>query len=208
MKKSAVFCLCFCLCIFSASGFVQKVESSPVAKISGEAQPIIETQLPKSKQTSLGLYITAEAAYEQWRINPEQIKILDCRTPEEYAFVGHAPMANNIPSKFLTYKYDTEKKAPVMVDNPDFLEEVKKKFNTDDTIFIMCVAGGRSASSVNILAEAGFKNVYNIVDGFKGDMVQDPRSYFLGKRMLNGWVNSGAPWTYDLDPELMYLKAE
>jgi hypothetical protein len=58
--------------------------------------------------------------------------------------------------------------------------------------------------AVNLLAEAGFKQVYNITDGFEGDVVKDPESYYNGKRVKNGWRNSGAPWTYDLDPTLMY----
>jgi hypothetical protein len=71
------------------------------AAISGETEPVIETQLPEAKKTSLGLYITSKEAYEQWRLNPDRIKILDCRTPEEYAFIGHAPMAHNIPVKIV-----------------------------------------------------------------------------------------------------------
>ena len=31
-----------------------------------------------------------------WKANPDKIKITDCRTTEEYVFVGHAPMAYNI----------------------------------------------------------------------------------------------------------------
>jgi rhodanese-related sulfurtransferase len=208
MKKPALLLLCLSFCFFLASGHPGPAKAGSSTIISGQAQPIVETELPKSKQTDLGLYITSKEAYEQWTINPDGVKILDCRTPEEYAFVGHAPMAYNVPSKFLTYQYDTEKKEPVMVNNLYFLEEIKKKFKTDDTIFIMCRSGGRSASSVNILAAAGFKNVYNIVDGFEGDSISDPGSYFDGKRIRNGWKNSGAPWTYSLNPELMYLTAK
>jgi hypothetical protein len=39
----------------------------------------------------------------------------------------------------------------------------------------------------------------------EGDLVDDPQSVFHGKRMKNGWKNSGLPWTYDLDPEKMSL---
>jgi rhodanese-related sulfurtransferase len=208
MKKSALLLLCLSFCFFLASGYPGPAKAGSSTIISGQAQPVVETELPKSKQTDLGLYITSREAYEQWTINPDRVKILDCRTPEEYAFVGHAPMAYNVPNKFFTYQYDTEKKEPVMVNNLYFLEEIKKKFKTDDTIFIMCRSGGRSASSVNILAAAGFKNVYNIVDGFEGDSITDPGSYFDGKRIRNGWKNSGAPWTYSLNPELMYLTAK
>jgi rhodanese-related sulfurtransferase len=65
--------------------------------------------------------------------------------------------------------------------------------------------GGRSAKCINRLAKAGFKTVYNIVDGFEGDKVSDKNDPNYGKRTKNGWKNSGAPWTYDLDPKLMYL---
>ena len=54
------------------------------------------------------------------------------------------------------------------------------------------------------LAQEGFKNVYTITDGFEGEEVKDENSYFKGKRMINGWKNSGAPWTYELNPELVF----
>lgn len=59
--------------------------------------------------------------------------------------------------------------------------------------------------AVNQLAAAGFKNVYNITDGFEGDKVEDPDSVFFGKRMRNGWKNS-APWTYGIDPEKIIIE--
>ena len=66
---------------------------------------------------------------------------------------------------------------------------------------LMCRSGGRSAMAVNLLAEAGFKHVYQIVDGMEGDAVEDPDSVFLGQRLKNGWKNSGCPWTYKLTPD-------
>ena len=157
------------------------------------------------KQTKLQKYITAKDAYQKWLADPNNVKILDCRTPEEYIYLGHGPMAYNIPIQFTTYKFDPEKKAPVMKENPNFLSAVKAKFKSTDMILTMCRSGHRSANTANKLAENGFTNVYNILDGFEGDMVKDPSSYYNGKRMHNGWKNSGAPWTYSLDPKLMYL---
>ena len=60
--------------------------------------------------------------------------------------------------------------------------------------------------AVNKLATAGFKKVYNIIDGFEGDKVTDPGSVFCGKRMRNGWKNSGLPWVYGIDPDKMILE--
>lgn len=167
---------------------------------------VAETPAPQDekKHTQPGKYVTAQEAYEMWKSGPEKVKILDCRTPQEYVYVGHAPMAYNIPSKLWTGKWNEEKKEFALEDNPDFEARAKKIFKTDDTILVMCRSGHRSAESVNRLAEAGFTNAYNIVDGFEGDKIKDEESYYNGKRMKNGWRNSGAPWTYDLDPGLIH----
>ncbi len=48
------------------------------------------------------------------------------------------------------------------------------------------------------------KTHIKIVDGFEGDALKLPESYNNGRRLVNGWKNSGAPWTYRLDPQLTY----
>jgi rhodanese-related sulfurtransferase len=162
-----------------------------------------QIELPEEKQTTLGLYVTSKEAYEIWKTNSNNVKILDVRTLEEYFFVGHADMAWNIPVFFQSYEWDAEKKHFPMKPNSDFISQVKKIANLGDTILVTCRSGGRSAMAVNFLADAGFKNVYNITDGFEGDMVKDPESVFQGQRLMNGWKNSGLPWTYKIDPKLM-----
>ena len=64
------------------------------------------------KQTKLGLYVTAKEAYDMWLANPEKVKILDVRMPEEYELVGHPKMAYNIPLVFGTYDWDAERRCP------------------------------------------------------------------------------------------------
>ncbi|MCP3922487.1 MAG: sulfurtransferase [Desulfobacterales bacterium] len=159
--------------------------------------------LPTKKQTVLGLYVTAQQAFAKWHTNSDKIKILDVRTSGEYIFVGHAPMAANVPFKFLTGVNKSKKKL-AMTKNKDFVKEVKKRFKKTDTIFLMCRSGGRSAAAVNMLAKSGFKNLYSVTDGFEGNALKVKTSYNLGKRVLDGWKNSGAPWTYKLDPNLVY----
>lgn len=163
--------------------------------------------LPENKQTSLGLYVNSERAYAMWKNDPVNVAIIDCRTPEEYVFVGHPTMAYNIPSKLMTHDYDPQKKTYKMMDNPEFTVQVKKHFNKKQTLLILCRSGGRSAKSVNTLAKAGFTNVYTITDGFEGDKVSDENSYFKGRRLVNGWKNSGSPWTYECDKSLMYFSS-
>jgi hypothetical protein len=59
--------------------------------------------------------------------------------------------------------------------------------------------------AVNELAKAGYTNAYTITDGFEGGIVNDPESVYFGKRMLNGWKNSGLPYTYKIEPKLMLI---
>ena len=165
-------------------------------------------EIPKKKQTRLGLYATAKEAYEMWKTESDRTHILDVRTPEEYYFVGHAEMARNIPAGFVRYQWNTDKQEPVFVPNAEFVSSVKNRFGVSDTLLLTCRSGGRSALAVNALADAGFEKVYNIIDGMEGDLVNDPDSANHGKRMKNGWKNSGLPWSYEVDPELLWISQE
>ncbi len=161
--------------------------------------------LPKGKQTILGLYVTAREAYEQYQAAPDKVKIIDVRTPEEYMWTGHAPIAWKIPLVAVTYQWDADKKQFPVRPLPDFLARVQRVATPDDTLMVMCRSGGRGAMAVNLLAQAGFKKVYNIVDGMEGDAVEDPNSLFNGRRLKNGWKNSGCPWTYELTGDRLLL---
>ena len=168
--------------------------------ITHDDRPVAE-----ARQTKLGLYVTAKEAYDMWEADPEGVKILDVRTPEEWVFTGHAPMATNIPFAFLAYAWDDGKKGFPWELNPDFVERVRARFAADDTLLVSCRSGGRAALAIDMLAAAGFTNAYNILDGMEGSRVDDPDSVFNGMRLKNGWKASGLPWTYELDPGRMAL---
>jgi len=155
--------------------------------------------LPKAKQTNLGLYVTAKQAYTKWQADPDRVKILDVRTPEEYMFIGHPEMAFSIPIAFQSYKWDEKKGSFPLKDNPDFVGLVQDWAAPDDIILALCRSGIRSASAADLLAKVGYSNVYNITDGMEGDMIVDEDSPLHGKRLINGWKNSDSPWTYQTD---------
>jgi len=158
-------------------------------------------KVPETNLTELGLYVTPPEAYEMWKADPDNVHILDVRSFEEYIFVGHAEMARNIPLVFPKYEPPECSVEP----NPDFVSSAESVFDPDDTILVMCVSGHRAAMAVNQLAKAGFKKVYNIINGLEGEKVDDPGSVYHGKPMRNGWKNCGLPWTYDFDPDLMWV---
>ena len=62
------------------------------------------------RHTEAGNHVNLWEAYEIWKADPDRVKILDCRTREEYAFVGHSAMAYNIPSRLWTGKWNEEDK--------------------------------------------------------------------------------------------------
>ncbi len=156
--------------------------------------------LPKEKQTVLGLYVTAKQAYTKWQAAPDQVKIIDVRTPEEFLFVGSPDMAWRIPVATQSYEWNVEKKQFPMQPLPDFAARVSQIATSEDTLMVMCRSGGRSAIAANMLANAGFKNVHNIIDGMEGDGNGDSESTPNG-----GWKNTGCPWTKNLTPERMVL---
>ena len=92
--------------------------------------------------------------------------------------------------------------------NADFVAKVKEAIDPGDTILVMCATGGRGAMAVNLLAQVGFTNVRNIVNGLEGDRVDDPGSVYHGKHMRNGWKNAGLPWGYDFHPDLMWVTSD
>ncbi len=72
--------------------------------------------------------------------------VLDVRTPEEFA-EGYIPNALNLDF------YE-----------PDFKTQVAK-LNKEQTYFVYCKAGGRSASAADIMRKEGFKNVIDLDGG-------------------------------------------
>jgi rhodanese-related sulfurtransferase len=104
-------------------------------------------------------------------------------------------------------EWDAAKSSFKLEPNPDFLPEVRRRLSAkelgpNDTIVLMCRSGDRSAAASNLLAEAGFKNVYSVVDGYEGDLATaGPQA---GQRAVNGWKNAGLPWSYKLDKAKMY----
>ena len=167
-------------------------------------------QVPASNNTSLGLYLSPQEAYAMLQADPDGVHLLDVRTFEEYMFVGHVEAAKNVPLVFP--KYDPD--GPSMPGrppgctgdpNPDFIAQVKEAIGPDATVLVMCSTGGRAAMAVNTLAKAGFENVYNIINGLEGEIVDNPGSAYFGKHMRNGWKNCGLPWTYSFNPDLMWV---
>lgn len=166
--------------------------------------------IAKKKQTPQGLYLTAVEAYEFVQNNSKDVLFLDVRTRAEVDFLGMPTIADaNIPYMLADDwgQWDEKKSTFKLSPNSGFLPAVekqlaKKGLTKESKIVVMCRSGSRSAKAAKLLGEAGYKNVYTVVDGFEGDKAKD--GPHKGQRVVNGWKNANLPWGYKLDKEKMY----
>jgi rhodanese-related sulfurtransferase len=107
---------------------------------------------------------------------------VDVRTAEERKFVGHAP--NTLHVAWQT--------GPALIKNPRFLRELESKLAKDAVILFLCRSGKRSAAAAAEATRAGFKNVFNVREGFEGDLDDKQQRGTLG-----GWRAQGLPWVQD-----------
>ena len=168
------------------------------------------SKLNKKKQTKLGLYLTAEQAYKKTMADMDNILFVDIRTPSELNYLGAATVMDvHIPAVFMdTTEWNDKKHRYKRAENKNLVADMdkalkKKGLSKNDTIILMCRSGKRSATAANTLADNGYTKVYTVVDGYEGDKLKEGES--KGKRMKNGWKNSGLPWTYSLDRDYMYF---
>ncbi len=191
------------------------------------------TPTKATAQTKAGLYVTAAEAYEMLQNPGDcKVVLVDVRDPVEIMFTGYTGMADiHVPLKIIDPAVwdearlnsattgDITNLLPAVWDeagtryqantNPDFVAEVTARLedlggDKDSHIIFMCRSGStRSGPAADALYEAGFRNVYTMVDGFEGGKAKSgPHE---GARVVNGWKNSGLPWGWKLDPEKMYV---
>lgn len=165
--------------------------------------------LPEEKRTKLNLYVTAsEAAALKGRLGAKAL-FVDIRSKAEVMFTGSSAVADaNVPYVDLPdigLAFDDKRGAYKLEPNSEFGAELarrvaEKGLSKGDVIILMCRSGDRSSRAINQqLADAGYTQVYSVVDGFEGDLSKD------GRRSVNGWKNAGLPWTYKMDRDKVYL---
>ena len=126
--------------------------------------------------------ITPNQAHDLLTANSDAVYI-DVRTEGEFAN-GHPQGAVNIPVAF-------PDPARGMMVNSDFVRVVEANFSREKKIILGCQAGPRSASAANMLQQAGFQDVSNLLGGFGG--MRDP----TGRMSAPGWASSGLPVSND-----------
>jgi rhodanese-related sulfurtransferase len=133
--------------------------------------------------------ITPNQAHHLLTANSDAVYI-DVRSEGEFA-KGHPQGAVNIPVAF-------PDPARGMMVNSDFVKVVEANFPREKKIIVGCQAGPRSTSAANMLQQAGFQDVSNLLGGFGG--MRDS----TGKVSAPGWASSGLPVSNDNGEGMSY----
>jgi rhodanese-related sulfurtransferase len=123
--------------------------------------------------------LTPEEAYELLKSTPAA-KLVDVRTRAELDWVGRIPGAVEI--ELLTY--------PGSRPNPDFVRELEAHVDKDAPVMFICRSGARSHNAATLATQAGFREAYNVLEGFEGD--KDGKGH---RNTVGGWRAAGLPWT-------------
>ena len=113
--------------------------------------------------------------------NPSAL-FIDCRSEMEYLFVGHPVGALHVAWN----------DGPDWEVNPHFVGQVKKLAGTNHAvrpIVLICRSGNRSQEAGEALERAGFTKVYNVANGFEGEMNERHQ-----RNSIAGWRFDGLPW--------------
>ncbi|MDD5247481.1 MAG: rhodanese-like domain-containing protein [Rhodocyclaceae bacterium] len=149
-----------------------------IDEIPAAVRQILERAAERGRAAQLA-YRGAVTPAEAWTLAQlGAARILDVRTGAEWELVGRVPGAEEIAFKLY----------PDWRPNPDFLAEVKRRFTADEHILLLCRSAQRSHHAAALLAADGYRNAYNILEGFEGDKNAD------GQRTANGWKVHGLPW--------------
>jgi len=131
--------------------------------------------------------ISCQEAYEIISSEPRAM-LVDVRSSMEFLFVGHPTGAINIP-------WIDE---PDWVVNPDFVTEIRRLLLGgaiehgevhSAPIILICRSGKRTLEAGELLVKEGFTAVYNVDEGFEGELDEHHHRSSIG-----GWRFHGLPW--------------
>lgn len=130
--------------------------------------------------------LTPNQAWDMLQSHPSAI-LVDVRSHMEFLFIGHPVGAVNIP-------WIDE---PDWKINPRFAAEVRQLIlgglshgqGDDVPVLLICRSGKRSLEAGEQLCVDGFRRVFNVLDGFEGEL--DDKHH---RSSLAGWRHAGLPW--------------
>jgi rhodanese-related sulfurtransferase len=132
----------------------------------------------RARQMGLG-YAGALLPAEAHKLMQAGAKLVDVRTRPELLYVGKVP--GSVAVEWQTYPGNRE--------NPEFLGELAAAVPKDQPVMFMCRSGARSHAAADAATRAGWREAYNVLEGFEGDKDADQHRSSVG-----GWRKAGLPW--------------
>lgn len=123
--------------------------------------------------------VTPDEAVEVLQLAPGS-RLIDVRSRAELDLVGGIPDAAH--AEWMSY--------PGWHPNPHFLSQLKQIADPEALTLFICRNGQRSHRAAEAAALAGYRNCYNVLEGFEGDA--NPATGHRGE--INGWKARGLPW--------------
>ena len=144
----------------------------------------VDAILQKAEQRAkdAGLpYRGAVTPQEAWELVQQlpNTRLVDVRSKAEWQLIGRIPGTIEVEFKFF----------PDWKPNSAFIDDLQRQLRLDDNVLFLCRSGVRSDAAAKALLAEGFKSVFNVLEGFEGDLDENKH------RLKNGWKNSGLPWT-------------
>lgn len=134
----------------------------------------------KERARAMGLpYAGAVLPAEAHALMRKGAKLVDVRTVAERHFVGSVPGSEAI--EWNTY--------PEGQRNPAFLEQLAELVRKDAPVMFLCRSGVRSHHAAIAAAQAGWKEAYNVLEGFEGDKNAEGQ-----RNVVGGWKFARLPW--------------
>ena len=140
---------------------------------------IKKTAHERGQKMGLG-YAGALLPAEAHNLMQAGAKLVDVRTKPEVLYVGKVP--GSVTVEWQTYPGNRE--------NPEFLAELAASVPKDTPVMFLCRSGARSHAAAEAATRAGWKEAYNILEGFEGD--KDAAQH---RSTVGGWRKAGLPWT-------------
>ena len=112
--------------------------------------------------------------------NQTGAKLVDVRSRAELDLVGRVP--GSVEIEWKSY--------PGMRPNPQFVDQLKQQVPADAVVMFLCRSGGRSHETAAAAAQAGYRDAYNVLEGFEGD--RDAGGH---RNTTGGWRARGLPWS-------------
>lgn len=112
--------------------------------------------------------------------------LVDVRTQAEWVYVGLPDLAALEKQPILL----SWQLFPTMARNEAFADQLAAQgVRPDDTLMFLCRSGVRSKAAAELMTSLGYRNSWNVTDGFEGAL--DDRRHRGAK---GGWKAAGLPW--------------